>query len=290
MDKNSRIKTASPPIEDYLFDLRDLIHERTGLFFPDGEGLKGIVHLLAPVFEKHGIDSIGVFCRLLEAQETTAPAWRDTFSALTKPASSFYRQQRLMPVLTGSVLPEIFERGNRKRLKIWSAGCSTGEEPFSVAMALNDGGWFDRAEIEIYASDASASAIEAARKGVYKNYRMGLTDEARDKYFRPLHDEWHISPDLRERIQWSVINIFNEKEISPFVDADIIFCRNVFIYFSDSAIIKTLSLFAKYMPAGGHLFTDQGDYFDALIGETGLFETQEINGVPIRIRRGGNSL
>lgn len=269
-------------MKDELLHLRDLIHERTGLFFRDENGLDIIFDRLIPVLEKHQVDSITAFYQLLKETETASPGWRDTFTALTKQASNFFRQRHHMQVLTESVLPKVFAGGDRKRLKIWSAGCSTGEEPYAIAIALSEAGWFDRAEIEIYASDASSSAIETARKGVYNNFRLGLPDELLHKYFLPVDHKWRISPDIQRKIQWSVANLFDEKEIAGFANADIIFCRNVFIYFSDSAILKTLNLFAKYMPAGGYLFTDRGDHFNSIIGQTGLFETQEINGIPVR--------
>lgn len=272
-------------MKDELLHLRDLIHERTGLFFRDENGLETISHRLIPVLEKHQVDSITAFYQLLKETETTSPYWRDTFTALTKQASSFYRQKHHLQALAGSVLPKMFTEGDRKRFKIWSAGCSTGEEPCGIAIALDEAGWFDRAEVEIFGCDASTSAIEKARVGIYSRYRLGIDDALLDKYFLPVNEEWQIAPALRQRIQWSVANLFNENEIAGFADADIIFCRNVFIYFSDSAIVKTLSLFAKYMPAGGHLFTDCGDHFNTLVEQTGFFETREINGIPVRIRR-----
>jgi chemotaxis protein methyltransferase CheR len=268
---------------DQLLLLRDLILERTGLFFRDVWGLKTLATQLKPLVEKSGCPSFAEYYRLLSnGKKAASGEWLNLIAALTNNTSSFYRHTQRARILAEILIPRLLSEKQVNTLRIWSAACSTGEEPVSVAVALNEAGWFDRLSIRIDASDASFEAIDRARQGIYDERRMGtFAPGLRDRYFAPTGDGWQIDPDLHGNIRWSVANLVNEDEIAGLAAADIVFCRNVFIYFSDSAIDRTLRLFGKYMPPGGYLFTDQGDYFTSLVTGTDLFDEQKIDGISI---------
>jgi chemotaxis protein methyltransferase CheR len=271
-----------------LLLLRDLIQERSGLFFDDFQGVCFLEGRLESLMKKSGCGSLSEYYILLKDGEKTAAAgeWLRLIADLSKPVSSFVRHTGQTQALINTVMPKLASVRGSGRLKIWSAGCATGEEPLSITMALLEAGWFDRFDIEIYASDASTIAIEKARQGIYSDLRVRyLSDELRLKYFTPLNDEWQINPELHKRIHWSVANLINESEIADFAASDIIFCRNVFIYFSESAIRQTLRLFEKKMPADGYLFTDGGDYLESLMAGIDIFERQEISRASVWIKR-----
>jgi chemotaxis protein methyltransferase CheR len=237
---------------------------------------------LSLLLEKSPCGSFSEYHEVLRDQPGSAE-WLDLIAALSKPVSSFLRHTTRARVLAETILPGFFANEKTKTLKIWSAGCATGEEPLSIAMALADAGWFDRADIEIYASDASITAIEKAQAGVFSETRINhLSQERRDRYFVLLNEGWRARPELHGRVRWSVANLMNESEIAELAGSHIIFCNNVFIYFSDRTISQTLGLFGKYMPTGGYLFTDGGDHFDALISGVGIFEEQKLDGIWVR--------
>ena len=266
-----------------LFLLRNLIQERTGLFFRDYRGIESIAARLKPRLEKNGCGSFSEYYRLLsEGGKAAASEWLHIIAVLSKTISSFLRHTRLTRLLVNTVIPQWLLNADTKTLKIWSAGCATGEEPLTIAMALSEAGWFDRIEIEIYGSDANFVAIEKAQRGVYSESRIiYLSPELRFKYFIPVNKGWRVKPELHKRIRWSVTNLINESEIAEFATSHIIFCRNVFIYFSESAIDQTLRLFGKHMPWRGYLLTDEGDYFTSLMSQVSIFERQKISGASI---------
>jgi chemotaxis protein methyltransferase CheR len=265
-------------MSDQLVLLRDLIHERTGLFFPDGRVLESLEGRLSPLLEKSGCGSLSGYHEFLR-DEPDSGEWLDLITALSKPVSSFLRAGPQIKALVDTVIPEFLSNGP---IKIWSAGCATGEEPLSIAIALSDAAWFDRADIQIYASDASTTALESARLGLYSELRMRyVSPEMLDKYFEPAGDGWRVKQELHERIRWSVTNLVNENEVAELAASQIVFCRNVFIYFSDAVICKTLGLFGKYMPVGGYLFTDGGDHFTSLVKSVGILEELGIDGIPV---------
>jgi chemotaxis protein methyltransferase CheR len=271
---------------DEFISLRDLIHERTGLFFANGFGATTLEKLLRPLMEKAGCASATAYYGFLES-EPGAGEWLNVIAALSKPVSSFLRAAPQIRTLIDTVIPQLVKTGGNMPLRIWSAGCATGEEPLAIAMALSEAGWFDRAGIEIQASDVNITAIEKARAGFYSEFRLRyLAPELRGKYFVPAGDRWLVCPELHERINWSVANLMDEEEIAELAASPVIFCRNVFIYFSDSTIRQALNLLGKYMPRGGCLFTDGGDHFTSLVDKIGVFEKEKIDGVSIWRRRG----
>jgi chemotaxis protein methyltransferase CheR len=267
--------------------LRDLIHKRTGLFFQDYRGLEVIASRLSSRLEKTGCRSFSEYYRLLnEGAASGREEWLQVVAQLAKPKSSFARHVKQASLLVDTVIPQWLSNGSRETLKIWSAGCSTGEEPLTIAMALTEHGWFDRIQIELLASDANFVAIEAAQRGVYGDGKIeDLSLDWSSKYFVPINEGWKVKPELHQRVQWSVTNIVSESQTKELATSDIIFCCNVFIYFSAARICQTLRWFGKCMPAGGYLFSDQGDYFESLLSGVGLFERQEFDGHSIWMKR-----
>ena len=276
---------------NHLSLIRDLIHERTGLFFRDYQGLDVLAARLSPRLGVSGCRSFSEYYGLLsEGGVTAADELLHVVASLTKQKTSFYRQVKAAQLLVDDVIPQWLLNGRTETLRIWSAACSTGEEPLTIAMALAESGWFDRIQIELFGSDASFVAIEKAQRGVYSESRvMDLSPELRFKYFTPANEGWQVRPELHKRIQWSVANLMSESEVAEFAGSHIIFCCNVFIYFSAAAISQTLRLFAKRMPAGGCLFTDKGDYFESLVSEVDYFERQEFSGSSVWMKRLGSA-
>jgi chemotaxis protein methyltransferase CheR len=273
--------TKEQTLDDQLLLLCGLIRERTGLHFRNPEEIDCVEAHLGGRLEKTGCGSFSQYHRFLSGSEAGAE-WLQIIAALSKPVSGFYRHARRVRLLTDMVLPRLVAKGGTHPLKIWSAGCATGEEPLMIAMALSEGGWFDRLEIEIHASDGSFTALEKAGRGIYEDHKVRhLSPGLCEKYFAPVNKEWQVKPELHSRVSWSLANLMNEGEIAAPAASDIIFCRNVFIYFSDPAIIQTLRLFAKHMPPGGYLITDDGDHFVSLISQAGVFERQEAVGESI---------
>ena len=270
-----------------VYLLRDLIQERLGLSLDDANGSRLIINKLAGRMKESRCNSFLEYYYLLMSGSAAAEdEWRYVMAALAKSISSFWRHTNPIRTLADIVMPQLSSISRAEPLRIWSASCATGEEPISIAMMLKEAGCFERARIEIYASDASYAAIEKATKGVYSEHRLnGLDVELRDKYFTREEGGWQVLPELREMIQWKVANLMIEKEVADLAQSHVIFCRNMFIYFTGHAICKTLRLFARYMPEGAYLFSDQGEFFTRLISHSNLFEPSRATGSGIWIRR-----
>jgi chemotaxis protein methyltransferase CheR len=176
-------------------------------------------------------------------------------NAFTVNETYFYREDHQLECLTRDLLRErIAIKARGDSIRIWSAPCSTGEEPYSIAMWLLEN-WpeVDAYDIEIVGSDIDTRVLEAAAAGIFgKRALMRLSPQLIAKYFHPLDEErWQILDDLRQSVQFSRVNIVETRETRPQGRFDVIFCRNVLIYFDDeSRRVAAENLFDNLLPGG----------------------------------------
>lgn len=257
--------------------LRDLIEKHTGVYYdlPQCSMLKD---KLTPRILALGLDSFLDYYYWLKYDSDSTDEWVQLINMISVPETFFWREFDQIKVLVDVLVPEYFSHGIREPLRIWSAACATGEEPLTIAMALNEKGWLNQGlPIEIYASDGSSRWIDYAKQGLYRERSFrAIPLYLQKKYFEPKDEQtWKIEPKIHQRIQWSQRNLMDENDIRPMATAPFIFCRNVFIYFSPEAIKKTLSIFAKMMPEPGYLFVSASE---SLLKLTKDFDLEEIQG------------
>lgn len=266
--------------------LRDLIHERTGLFFDNGKG-DILADKLSPLVVERGFTSLLDYYYLLKYDEAAQDEWLNVMNALSVPETYFWREMDQVRALVEWVVPRWFAAPGARPLKIWSAACATGEEPLTIAMALNEAGWLGRVPVEIYGSDASTAAVEKARRGVYRERSFrNLPVTLRARYFTQegATKTWRVDAKLHAAIEWRVANLMNEVEVAPLAAAHVIFCRNVFIYFSDQTISRTVRSFAAHIRPPGYLFVAAAE---SLLKLSTDFDLQEIGSAFVYVRRPG---
>src|SRR5215203_1458672 len=202
--------------------LRDLIHERIGVFF-DNSKINLLADKLAPLILERGFDSFLDYYYLLKYDADSADEWRSVTDALTIQETYFWREIDQIHGVAEKVVPYLLEKNPYAPIRIWSAACATGEEPLTIAMRLHESGWFHRAAIEIYASDASTAALERAQRGIFRERAMrALPENLKEKYFTPHGKEWQIAPFLMEKIRWKQANLLNEDETAGLASVSII--------------------------------------------------------------------
>jgi chemotaxis protein methyltransferase CheR len=264
--------------------LRDLIHERTGIFYDNGKG-DILTDKLSPLVIERGFTSLLDYYYLLKYDEAAQDEWRNVMNALSIPETYFWREMDQVRALVETVVPRWFAEPGAGPLKVWSAACASGEEPLTIAMALAEAGWLGRVPVEIRASDASPAAIEKARRGVYRERSFrNLPAELRAKYFTQEGETktWRVDAKLHRLIEWGVVNLMDEAEVAPRASANVIFCRNVFIYFSNQSIGRTVRTFAAHVRPPGYLFVGASE---SLLRLSDDFELQEIGNAFVYVRR-----
>ena len=254
--------------------LRDLIHERLGLVY-EAHQLDPLADRLAPLILERGGSSYMDYYYLLKYSSET-DEWRKVMDALAVQETYFWREIDQLRAAVRCVVPELAAALRGRPLRIWSIPCATGEEPLTLAMLLNEAGWFDRAPIEVLGSDASPAAITRAERGWYGARALrNLPDAMREKYLTACDGGWMVAPDLRRRVAYDIVNLMDESQVAAHAAAPIIFCRNVFIYFSDASIKRVLDVFARRMPSPGYLCVGASE---SLLRRTTVFDLAEIGG------------
>lgn len=260
--------------------VRDLVHERTGIFF-DNDRLDTLIDKLLPRAQANGCASFLDYYYTLKYEENNQDEWLRVMDAFSVQETYFYREYAQIQTLVEVLVPTWF-RQTAAPLRIWSAACASGEEPYSLAIALREGGWGHH-PIEILASDASEAALQRARAGVYRERSFrSFPPHLRNTYFETGPDGSRLRRELLLPIDFRRVNLANAAEIATCSQAPVIFCRNVFIYFSTTAIQRAVSRFAEGMPDNGHLFVGASE---SLLKLNTSFTLQEIKGAFVYVRR-----
>lgn len=239
------------PIDyDYL---RVFLKARSGLVL-NNEKQYLIESRLMPVAKKAGLASISALVIKLR-EPGTAALQEQVVDAMTTNESFFFRDKVPFEHFTQTMLPEMLKaRASERRIRIWCAAASTGQEPYTLAMCLKDNeaklaGW----RVEIIGTDISNEVLEKARAGVYSQFEVqrGLPINHLLKYFKQNGDIWQITPDMRAMVQYKKLNLL--ESFSMLGQFDIVFCRNVLIYFDNETKIDILNRIRKQMPDDGFL-------------------------------------
>ena len=208
---------------------------------------------LMPVARRNGCANIGELIQRIKAYAPDALKIEVT-EAMMNNESFFFRDKIPFERLGDTVLPDLVaKRAARKQIRIWCAACSTGQEPYSLAMLLDDqpglAGW----QIDILATDISNDALEQAKSGVYSQFEVqrGLPIQMLMRHFEQADDQWQIGERLRKRVHFRQINLLSDFAFLGMFD--IVFCRNVLIYFDHATKINVLDRVRRIMPGDGYL-------------------------------------
>ena len=261
--------------------LRDLIRDRIGVSFDDDKRdllatkLSDRLHALS-------LKSYLEYFYLLRYGPGSEAEWPRLTDTLSVQETYFWRELDQVRALVDILVPEHVAAG-RGPVRVWCAACATGEEPLSIAMALNEAGWFGRVEVELSASDVSPAALEKARRGFYRERSFrALPPELRAKYFTPTDGGWKVASDLHSRIRFVSANLLEPAETSSLALAPFIFCRNVFIYFSAATVKRVVNHFAERMPKPGFLFPGVSE---SLLRATTVLQLEEIGKAFVYVKR-----
>jgi len=232
--------------------LCEFLYRRTGMVFTETKRY----YVERRVMERMAASGSGTFASYFARLRTDTQQEIEQFiNAFTVNETYFYREDHQLRCLTADLLAERLRTRPREHgLRIWCVPCSTGEEPYSVAMWLLEN-WpvVDQYEIEILGSDIDTQALQACQRGVFgKRALMRLTPALIARYFEPVDGErWRIHDELRQSVVFSRVNLVDSAETRPHGQFDVIFCRNVLIYFDEaSRRVAAENLFENLRPGG----------------------------------------
>lgn len=266
------INTREFELGDREFDyIRSLVEQRFGIVLNDAK--RDMVYSrLSRRLRALGLKTFDAYCALLKSGDEKE--LKEFTNAVTTNLTYFFREPHHFELLEKIIIPDIVQRhgAKRRRLRIWSAGCSTGEEPYSLAISLREAlPDFETWDAKILATDLDTDVLNNARKGIYEQSRVkGLSDQRLKRWFlrgRGLNQgKIRVSSDLRSMIHFGQVNLMEPWPMrGPF---DVIFCRNVMIYFSKPTQRTLTSRFAQLLVNEGHLFVGHSE---SLFGVTNEF-------------------
>ena len=237
------------PLEfDYL---RRLLKERSGLVLTQDKQYL-VESRLMPVARRVGLDNLSTLVHNLKRQDAE-PLIVEVVEAMMTNETFFFRDRLPFDHIRDTIVPALMQaRAAQKRIRIWCAAASSGQEPYSLAMVLKDmmglkdmgtslAGW----RVDILATDLSAEVLEKAKAGLYSQFEVqrGLPIQLLIKHFTQVGDCWQLSPDIRAMVQFRPFNLLND--FAPLGTFDVVFCRNVLIYFDQDAKVAVLNRLAR---------------------------------------------
>jgi chemotaxis protein methyltransferase CheR len=256
---------VTPPDYEYL---RKLLKDQSGLdLSADKQYL--IESRLVPLSRKAGLAGIPELVQKMKAGSASLVA--QVVEAMTTNETFFFRDKIPFDHFRQSIMPEILKaRAARKSVRIWCAAGSTGQEPYSLAMCLKEmesqlAGW----RVEIIATDLSQEVLEKSKTGLYSQFEVqrGLPIQLLVKYFKQNGEFWQINPDIRAMVQHRALNLLHD--FSQLGTFDVIFCRNVLIYFDQDTKVSIFSRLCKIMEPDGFLVLGAAE---TVVGLTDAFK------------------
>jgi len=238
--------------------IRDFIHEKSGIFFPENK-MYLVKNRLQRRMVELDIKTVRDYLYHVK-YDVSLKEFNQLMVLITTNETSFFRNLPQLLSFSDELLPQLIDEkikaeGSRT-IRIWSAGCSTGEEPYTLAIILLERlgsltGW----NIEIIANDISEQVLHSARKGEYsgmtlRNIKPGLLE----RYFVKSENKYRVKPEVKNLVKFSLLNLNDPRKISMMSNMDVIYCRNVMIYFSDEAKKQLVRGFLNSLRPGGYFY------------------------------------
>jgi chemotaxis protein methyltransferase CheR len=247
--------------------LRDMVRERFGIWYDDQKRFLLLSRLSTRVV-KRGFETYGEYVRFLRDDLKREIEWDELASVLSNNETYFFRERAQLKALANGILDEFLVRSPRVRL--WSAACSSGEEPYSLAMTLIETGKISETMLSIRATDISPRVLELAANGFYRALSFRATEPPMlHRWFRPQGEGFVVDERVKRLVSFARLNLLDGARVAAEGPFDAIFCRNVLIYFDKPTQKRVVESFAKALRPGGYLFLGHAE---SLFHLTDLYE------------------
>ncbi|MEJ2344671.1 MAG: protein-glutamate O-methyltransferase CheR [Gammaproteobacteria bacterium] len=252
--ENTTVSSHPITAEEYG-DFREFLEKACGIVLGDNKQYL-VSSRLNRILAEYELESLGQLVRVLRDHRSSALRER-IIEAMTTNETSWFRDNHPFQTLRDTVFPQLAKM-RQGTVRIWSAACSSGQEPYSISMVVHEYQMANpgalTGEVQIVATDISPAMLRDARAGRYDALAMarGLSPERKERYFRPHGDTWEVISPIRARVQFRELNLLQSYALLG--RFDVIFCRNVLIYFSSKSKRDIVVRMAKALKPGGYLF------------------------------------
>ena len=271
--------------DDVFKKLKDMIYEISGIFFSDQKK-----YLLETRLSKR-LSVLNLSCfedyyNYLKYSPLKNPEIKELLNSITTNETSFFRDMPQLEVLVDILKQTVKLSGNKaiKNIRIWSSACSTGEEPYTVAILVKENFQSSGIKFEIVGTDISDKVLESAKQGIYTGYTLrNASQSILGKYFdKTSDDEYKIKDEIKNMTVFGSVNLIDAKEVKKYGSFDIVLCRNVIIYFDAESKKKTIENIYEILKPGGYLFLGHSESLHSIstlfklvgLGKTPLYKKE----------------
>ncbi len=266
---SSSAPVASMTEEEFRL-IRDVVYEQCGIYLP--ESMRYLVERrLQPRLVAFGLTSFREYYRFMRYGRDASAEFDEIVERITTNETYFFRESYQLKAFTDEILPLITkDRDPKDRVRIWSAGCATGEEPYSIAMLLRETPAALGFAFDIFGNDISKKVLRTARAGVFREGSFRQTEKRYlDRFFHYDGRGYKIADEIRNSVTFGHLNLMDEAAMALVANVDVVFCRNVMIYFAPESRTRLLQAFHKKLRPGGFLLLGHSE---SLINTTTEFE------------------
>jgi chemotaxis protein methyltransferase CheR len=240
--------------EEEFYELTDFIKNQCGIIFRKNKQYL-LEYKLTPRLKELNFSSFSDYIYYLKYPVINKREIQKLINLITINETYFFRERNQIDFMIRSAIPELIKKG-KKHFRIWSAACSTGEEPYSIAILLKESSLINKYEFDIIATDIDTEALEKAKSGIYKkvSFRSSTDEKLLIKYFDVNNQNYHLKKEVNYVVKFLYLNLVENGTIIYLDKMDFIFCRNVLIYFDIEMKKKVSELFYKVLNDDGCLF------------------------------------
>jgi chemotaxis protein methyltransferase CheR len=280
------------PPDPELVRIRDLIYQVAGIFHPDNK-LRLLNDRCGRRMKERDVKTLRDYLQCLTSQASRQAELIALLNEITIGETCFFRNQPQLDALRNIVIPKMLELKSKlpfRRLRIWSAGCSTGEEPYTLSMLLLEEGRLKDWTLEILATDLNERSLAHAKEALYGTYSTrNLKTLYRQKYFASVGEQLQVQPAARSHISFNRLNLSDDARMTFMKGLDVIFCCNVLIYFDLASKRRVIEHFYNDLLPHGYLFLGHSE---SLYGVSEDFRLVHLPGTTAYVkaeRAGGES-
>lgn len=259
--------------------IRDIIYKRTGLFFSEKK-----IYLIKKRIKKRietlSLESFQDYLRLIKYRDNNQFEFEILLNTITTNETYFFREFEQLQTFAEYCVPALCEEKNKKKdtkFNIWSAGCSTGEEAYTLSIIILEMlEQPERWKKKIIASDINQVALARAKSGIYEDRAIkNVPEKYLNEYFIKAEGKYHVTDELKKNVSFRLLNLYDSAEMDEMHGFDFIFCRNVLIYFDGLSQKKVVNSFYKALNPGGYIYLGHAE---AMSRMSSAFSVKKVNG------------
>ncbi|HHT9110401.1 MAG TPA: CheR family methyltransferase [Candidatus Brocadiaceae bacterium] len=255
---------------------RQFIENRSGVYIDDSKQTSFKMNLDTRMHAL-GILDYDAYYSFIINNDAGRKEFEELLDLLLIKETFFFRDERQLKTLLHHVLPELSERKRSQEIRIWSAGCATGEEPYSIAMAIKENFFPEGMNVSIFGTDISNTALKMAKEGIYTKSSMRAIDTwLLNKYFTKKDGRYYLCDQVKQRVRFDLLNLVEPYFLFEKNSIDIVFCKNVIIYFRLETVQTIIRRLCDMLAEGGYLFLGHSESLWQISDD---FKLEEVGGV-----------